>query len=172
MAKSIRSKVKKRLRTVKRGVVKRELAKPESKLGSREVQKEGKIREALSGYLQPGKARKNWFRSDDPEAEVPQHNFRQGPDYRSGNVDDSGYAVVGSNRPKLGRFGGDAPTANPTPAASSEPTMEVEVSAVADPTVARLLRNTEQIVPWNSTSRAKKRLKNKIGKEDAKFRWV
>ena len=56
MAKSIRSKVKKRLRTVKRGVVKRELANPESKLGVREIQKEAKLREALSGHLEPGES--------------------------------------------------------------------------------------------------------------------
>ena len=59
------------------------------------------------------KAKRNAFRSDDPEAEIPQHNWRQGPDFRSGRVEDAGYAVVGSNRPKLGRFGGDAPSARP-----------------------------------------------------------
>ena len=54
MAKSIRSKVKKRLRTVKRGVVKAELQNPTSKLGVREAQKGEKLREALSGYIKPG----------------------------------------------------------------------------------------------------------------------
>ena len=54
MAKSIRSKVKKRLRTVKRGVVKAELLNPTSKLGVREIQKGEKLREALSGYIKPG----------------------------------------------------------------------------------------------------------------------
>jgi len=144
MAKSIRSKVKKRLRTVKRGVVKAELLNPTSKLGVREVQKGEKMREALSGYLKPGvcrtappvwptrpaphsrcsphdspppppthavKSKRNAFRSDDPEAEIPQHNWKQGPDFRSGRVEDAGYACVGSNRPKVGRFGGDAPSA-------------------------------------------------------------
>ena len=53
MAKSIRSKVKKRLRTVKRGVVKAQLQDPTSKLGVREVQKGEKMREALSGYIKP-----------------------------------------------------------------------------------------------------------------------
>ena len=57
------------------------------------------------------KAKKNAFRSDDPEAEIPQHNWKQGPDFRSGRVEDAGYACVGSNRPKVGRFGGDAPSA-------------------------------------------------------------
>ena len=37
MAKGLRSKVKKRLRTVKRGVVKNELKDPTSKLGVREA---------------------------------------------------------------------------------------------------------------------------------------
>ena len=57
MAKSIRSKVKKRLRTVKRGVVKAELLNPTSKLGVREIQKGEKLREALSGYIKPGACR-------------------------------------------------------------------------------------------------------------------
>ena len=57
------------------------------------------------------KAKRNAFRSDDPEAEIPQHNWQQGPDFRSGRVEDAGYACVGSNRPKVGRFGGDAPSA-------------------------------------------------------------
>lgn len=54
MAKSIRSKVKKRLRTVKRGVVKSELKNPASKLGVRSTQKTEKLKEALSGYIKPG----------------------------------------------------------------------------------------------------------------------
>ena len=57
MAKSIRSKVKKRLRTVKRGVVKAQLQDPTSKLGVREVQKGEKLREALSGYIKPSARR-------------------------------------------------------------------------------------------------------------------
>ena len=58
MAKSLRSKVKKRLRTVKRGVVKAELRNPTSKLGVRETKKAEKLREALSGYIKPGAARR------------------------------------------------------------------------------------------------------------------
>ena len=54
MAKSLRSKVKKRLRTVKRGVIKRELSKPETKVGLREAAKEKKLAEALSGHILPG----------------------------------------------------------------------------------------------------------------------
>ena len=45
-----------------------------------------------------GKTKKNWFKSDDPEAEIPQHNFRQGPDFRASSNPESGYAVWGSNR--------------------------------------------------------------------------
>merc|ERR1719231_72044 len=108
MGKSIHSKVKKRLRTVKRGVLKRELATPGSKLNVREVAKAAKIQEALSGYIKPGTRTKNAFRSDDPDATIPQHNWRQGPDFRSGFAGpDAGYAVVGSNRPKQ-YGGGDA----------------------------------------------------------------
>mmetsp|Transcript_10234 Transcript_10234/g.20875 ORF Transcript_10234/g.20875 Transcript_10234/m.20875 type:complete len:171 (-) Transcript_10234:175-687(-) len=170
MAKSLRSKVKKRLRTVKRGVVKRELLNPESKLGKRETQKESMLQEALSGYLKPGVRRKNAFRSDDPEAEIPQHDFRQGPDYRSGSVGDSGYAVVGSNRPKPGKLGGDAPSARPTPKPG---TMTMDADMVQDAGVARLLKTTERIVPFNSSKRTKKRLKNKSGVDTkAAFRWA
>ena len=53
MAKSTRSKVKKRLRTVKRGVVKTQLKDPTSKLGVREAQKSAKLSEAATGYIKP-----------------------------------------------------------------------------------------------------------------------
>ena len=56
MAKSIRSKVKKRMRTVKRGVVKRELKDQESKLGVRPKQVQSKLGEAGTGYIRPGAA--------------------------------------------------------------------------------------------------------------------
>lgn len=171
MAKSIRSKVKKRFRTVKRGVVKRELANPDSKLGKRETQKEAKIREALSGHLQPGRSFKNAFRSDDPDAVIPQHDFRQGPDFRSGRVEDAGYAVWGTNRPKLGANGGDAPTARTTFAESSSSSLDADT--VKDVGVARLLRSTEQLVPIHSSKRAKKRIKNKSGVDaNVAFRWT
>ena len=155
--------MKKRFRTVKRGVVKRELADPSSKLGKRETLKEDKLREALSGHLKPHKGLKNAFRSDDPDAIIPQHDFRQGPDFRSGSVADSGYAVWGANRP---RREGDAPTARVATA--------VEPSAKAgDLAVSRLLRTSEQIVPIFSSRRAKKRLKNKSGVDtSAAFRWT
>ena len=172
MAKSIRSKVKKRLRTVKRGVVKKELLDPSSKLGKREVQKEVKLMEALSGHLKPGVRLKNAFRSDDPDAIIPQHEWRQGPDFRSGQVADSGYAAIGSNRPKLGSYGGDAPSANPTPKPSSGE-MEVELDSSRDPRLQRILRTTEQLVPMFSSKRAKKRIKNKSGVDaTAAFRWT
>ena len=54
MAKSIRSKVKKRLRTVKRGVVKEQLLDPTSKIGKRTTQIAAKLAEAATGFLQPG----------------------------------------------------------------------------------------------------------------------
>ena len=54
MAKSIRSKVKKRMRSVKRGVVKQELKNGDSKLGSRRVIVNEKLVEASSGYIRPG----------------------------------------------------------------------------------------------------------------------
>lgn len=44
------------------------------------------------------KPKKNWFKSDDPDAVVPQHDWRQGPDFRSQANPESGYAVWGSNR--------------------------------------------------------------------------
>ena len=55
MAKGLRSKYKKRLRTVKRGVVKKEMAQPATRVGAREVKKEGKLAEALSGHIAPSK---------------------------------------------------------------------------------------------------------------------
>jgi len=173
MAKSLRSKVKKRFRTVKRGVVKRTLSDPTTKLGKRETQKEQKIREALSGFIQPGKRIKNAFRSNDPDAEIPQYDFQSSqPDYRSGKVEGSGFAAWGANRPKLGRFGGDAPSAHLT--LQSDTT--VGMDEPADPGVARLLRTTEQIVPMFSSKRAKKRIKNNLTSKSgvdtpAAFRW-
>ena len=65
------------------------------------------------------KAKKNAFRSDDPEAEIPQHNWRQGPDYRSARVEDAGFAAIGSNRPKQ-LHGGDAPSARVVTAETDE----------------------------------------------------
>ena len=171
MAKGLRCKVKKRFRTVKRGVVKQQLRDPESKLGRREVQKEAKLREALSGDIKPGTKVKNAFRSDDPDAVIPQHEWRQGADFRSGRVEDSGFAVWGSNRPKLGSYGGDAPTARPTPATTS---MEAEQSTdVADAGVARLLRSSEQLLPIFASKKVKRRMKKKSEVETTSvFRWT
>jgi hypothetical protein len=178
MAKSLRSKVKKRLRTVKRGILKRELATEGSKMNVREVQKEEKLLEALSGHLKPPVNRKNAFRSDDPDAEIPQHNFRQGPDFRSGyagtlsgvGFEDAGYAVVGSNRPKH-PHGSDAPTA---PAVLKPvDAMEAEAQRVRDVGVVRLLRGSEQIVPKYASKSTRRRLKNKSGIDhDAPHRWT
>lgn len=44
---------------------------------------------------------KNAFRYDDADAVIPQHDWKQGPDFRNDRVEDGGYAMVGSNRPKV-----------------------------------------------------------------------
>ena len=54
MAKSIRSKVKKRLRTVKRGILKEQLDDPASKIGVRRTAVQSKLTEAATGHLAPG----------------------------------------------------------------------------------------------------------------------
>lgn len=54
MAKSIRSKVKKRLRTVKRGVIKSQLDDPSSKVGTRRTAVLSKLAEAATGHIAPG----------------------------------------------------------------------------------------------------------------------
>ena len=158
--------VKKRLRTLKRGVVKRELKDATSKLGVRPAKVSEKLTEAASGYIRPPRKVKNAFRSEDPDAVIPQHEYRQGPDFRAGTLGaDAGYALMGASRPKVGRRGGDAPSAYvDVPATSDEP----EVSAAAAPTkpdagVNRLLMGSNQLCPMFSSKRAKKRLKNKAG---------
>lgn len=175
MAKGLRAKVKKRLRTVKRGVIKKELRDPTSKLGKREVQKESKNREALSGHLEPGKPLRSAFRYDD--GEIAQHDFRQGPDFRANTNPEAGFAVWGSNRPKLGLYGGDAPSARVAPAAGDGDRiiggMDVDSAVPQDPKVALLIRRTEQVVPLFASKRTKKRLKNKSGTDhNAAFRWA
>ena len=55
MAKSIRSKVKKRLRTVKRGILKEQLEDKTSKMGTRRTAIQSKLAEAATGHLDPGK---------------------------------------------------------------------------------------------------------------------
>jgi hypothetical protein len=164
MAKSIRSKVKKRLRTVKRGVVKRELGTAGSKLNVREVAKEARLAQALTGDIRLQRSKRNAFRADDPDAVIPQHNWRQGPDFRAAATPDSGYALVGANRPKLGSYGGDAPSARAVLPPGQQPAATGPgTAAAADPGLQRLLRSTEQIVPFLSSKRAKKKLKNKGG---------
>lgn len=175
MAKSIRSKVKKRLRTVKRGALHQQLNDPSSKIGVRRTAVQSRLAEAATGHLQPGKAKKNWFKSDDPEAEVPQHNWRQGPDFRAQANPESGYAVWGSNRPKLGRYGGDAPSARPTlQEGSVEPEVYHQViSGNEDGGKRALMIGTEQIVPMFSSSKVKKKLKKKAKTDaEAAHRWT
>ena len=152
MAKSIRSKVKKRLRTVKRSVIKKRNITPGTQQNERELRKEKKTEEALSGFLDPGKSRKNAFRTDDPDAEIPQHNWRQGPDFRSANcgISDAGLACWGTSRPKQ-KYGGDAPTAS-VEAHNSKPLK-------GDGGLSFLLRTSEQSVPWQANGKTKKRIK-------------
>ena len=163
---------------MKRGVVKRELATPGSKLNVREVQKEASMQQALAGYIKPDKPKRNAFRSDDADAEIPQHNWRQGPDFRSAFAGpDAGYALVGAYRPKM-HGGGDAPTARVVPKESQQqPSYVMDVEGAGkqpvDPQVARILRGTEQVVPKYASSRVKRRLKNKSGIDhDAPHRWT
>lgn len=163
MAKSIRSKVKKRLRTVKRGVIKKELVTSGTQHNDREVSKAKKYKDAQAGYLEPGKQRKNAFRSDDPEAEIPQHDWRQGPDFRSGYAgEDAGLAVWGTSRPKVDHR-----------AAPQEPQV---TSSAGDARFERLKRATEQLVPFMASKKTKKRIKasNSAGAAvgERKFRFV
>ncbi|KAL1511257.1 hypothetical protein AB1Y20_006066 [Prymnesium parvum] len=175
MAKSIRSKVKKRLRTVKRGILKQQLDDPTTKVGVRRAAVHSKLAEAATGHLQPAKPKKNWFKSDDPDAEVPQYNWRQGPDFRSQVNPESGYALWGSNRPKLGRYGGDAPSARPVMqpgTTEAEPCHQI-ISGNEDGGKRALVLGTEQIVPLFSSSKVKKKLKKKAKADhDAPHRWT
>ena len=151
MAKGIRCKVKKRLRTVKRGVIKQRKVTEGNQDHEREARKIVKNTQALSGYIEPGKDRKNAFRCDDEDAEIPQHNWRQGPDFRSAHAGpDAGLAVWGTMRPKQ-KYGGDAPTAR----------VNTDAPIKGDGGVDRLLRTSEQMVPWQANSRTKKRIKQK-----------
>ena len=175
MAKGLRSKVKKRLRTVKRGVVKRELADPSSKLGVRNTAIHKKLEEALSGYLKPEVRARNAFRYDDADAVVPQHNWRQGPDFRSDRVEDAGYACVGSNRPKF-PHGRDGPTARvedaPAPEGAEGDDAPMPAPPVPDdPAVRRLRVGTEQLTTKGAAKRLKRRMKQK-GVDHNVFRWT
>ena len=173
--KGLRSKVKKRLRTVKRGVVKRELADPSSKLGVRNTAIHKKLEEALSGYLKPEVRARNAFRYDDADAVVPQHNWRQGLDFRSDRVEDAGYACVGSNRPKF-PHGRDGPTARvddaPAPEGAEGDDAPMPAPPVPDdPAVRRLRVGTEQLTTKGAAKRLKRRMKQK-GVDHNVFRWT
>jgi len=174
MAKSIRSKVKKRLRSVKRGVLKRELADPASKLGVPQARVKETLAQAATGYIKPGKKKLNAFRSDDQEAEIPQHNWRQGPDFRAQKVGvEAGYALVGASRPKKGKHGGDAPSASvhfEAPPQDEEAMADAADAAESD-RVQRLRTGTEQLVPFGTNKRSKRKLKNKSGIVN-EFRWT
>lgn len=179
MAKSIRSKIKKRLRSVKRGVVKSQKADPSSKLGVGVQKAKEKLTEAASGYIAPGKRLRSAFRYDDEDAEIAQHAWRQGPDYRMDKVGgDAGLALVGSRRPKQGNRGGDAPTsrvhAPATSAASAEKAnqMQTEATTRDHAQLSRLHTGTDQFLPFRATRRQKRKLKNKSGVDHNIFRWT
>jgi len=158
---------------VKRTILKQQLDDPTSKVGVRKTAIHAKLTEAATGNLDPGKTRRNGFKYDD--AEIPQHNWRQGPDFRSSSNPESGYAVWGSNRPKLGMRGGDAPSARPKLREDAEE-MEVfhqTISGNEDGGKRALLIGTEQIVPMFSSSKVKKKLKKKAQTDhDAAHRWT
>jgi hypothetical protein len=113
MAKSIRSKVKKRLRTVKRGVVKAELLNPTSKLGVREVQKGEKMREALSGYLKPGVCRTAppvWPTRPAPHSRCSPHDSPPPPPPTQSSRRETRFALTTLRRRSLSTTGSRAPT--------------------------------------------------------------
>uniref|UniRef100_A0A7S4F0B0 Uncharacterized protein n=1 Tax=Chrysotila carterae TaxID=13221 RepID=A0A7S4F0B0_CHRCT len=178
MAKSLRSKVKKRLRTVKRGVIKKQLADPQTKLGAGPAKVMEKLKEAGSGFIKPGKRLRSAFRYDDDDAEIAQHNWRQGPDFRSSKVGyEAGYALVGARRPKKGNRGGDAPNAIVHIPANSgslagDAEMETEEMSKAKAQVTRLHMGSEQFFDFGTSKRAKRKLKNKSGTDHNIFRWT
>ena len=164
MAKSIRSKVKKRLRSVKRAVVKNEKANPHTKLGTPAKNVIDTLQHAKTGFVPTPKRLRSAFRYDEPDATIPQYNWKQGPDYRAATIGaEAGYALVGAKRPKAT---GDAPTAS-----IQQPSDEPSLLETEDRGVARLMRGTEQIVPKFAGKKLKRKLKNKSGVE-TKFRWV
>ena len=78
MAKSqVKAKVKKRLRAVKRGVLKRDTSTEGTTYQKRAASKESKMAGALTGDIAPPPRVRNAFRFDDTEAEIPQHDWRQ-----------------------------------------------------------------------------------------------
>lgn len=92
MAKSIRSKVKRRFRTAKRGVVKRTVTDDRSK----PILK--KLARAAEGVLEVDVKPRNAFRSDAADAVFPQHSFTPCTDFRSANVVEARYATSGNRR--------------------------------------------------------------------------
>merc|ERR1712087_434797 len=157
---------KKRLRSVKRGVVKREQADPSTKLGSGVHKTKEKLTEAASGFIAPGKRKRSAFRYDDDDAEIAQHSWRQGPDYRLGKVGgDAGLALVGAKRPKKGNRRGDAPASIvdiPVMTAEGDQDQQMQSEAQdAGSHVSRLQIGTDQSLPFRATRKQKRKLKNK-----------
>jgi hypothetical protein len=92
MAKSIRSKVKRRFRTAKRGVVKRTVSEDRAKPILKTLERAG------DGMLDMEAKKRNAFRSDEPDAIYPQHTFTPCTDFRSENVVEARYAMSGNRR--------------------------------------------------------------------------
>lgn len=92
MAKSIRSKVKRRFRTAKRGVVKRTVTEDRSKPIFK------KLARATEGLIDVDVKPRNAFRSDGTDAVFPQHAFTPCTDFRSEKVVDARYAMSGNRR--------------------------------------------------------------------------
>ena len=92
MAKGIRSKVKRRFRTAKRGVVKRTVTE------SRTKPILNKLLRAAEGVIDVDVKPPNAFRSDEPDAVIPQHTFTPCTDFRSDKVTEAQYATSGNRR--------------------------------------------------------------------------
>lgn len=92
MAKSLRSKVKRRFRTAKRGVIKRTVAHERAKPVLEALAK------ASQGIIESKVTPPNAFRSDDDDAVVPQHTFTPLTDFRASVVPEAGYAITGNRR--------------------------------------------------------------------------
>ncbi len=95
MAKSLRSKVKRRYRTLKRGYVNEIKVKPETE------QLHSRCQKALAGIEYREKEKKNAFLfPDDPEAHFPQYKPQQRIDLRSASIPGSGLEWSGARTKK------------------------------------------------------------------------
>ncbi|CAD7953553.1 unnamed protein product [Amoebophrya sp. A120] len=93
MAKSIRSKIKKRLRTVKRQRVDKMVDTPRREACNNSLTK------LIKGEVTRHKQVKNAFlHPNDPEAEIPQKSVKKPIDFRSETLPMSGFATKGNRR--------------------------------------------------------------------------